>query len=266
MPRTARRKSESSIYHIMARGINHQDIFTDRWDKEKYLNILARYREKIEFDVYAYCLMNNHVHLLIREGNEELSNTMKRIGTSYVYWYNWQYNRKGHLFQDRFRSEPVENEVYFLAVLRYIHQNPVKAGLSREVGLYPWSSYREYTSKKKLVDVDYALSLFDENRDIAVARFKAFNGESNQDQCLEMAEQVKTLSDREVKLVALEKYGVELAFLQQEPPETQREVLRYLRGMEGCSIRQLSHLSGIHPSRIYRASNNPHKGRGLRSL
>jgi len=73
--------------------------------------------------------MGNHVHLLIKEGKEVLSNTMKRIGASYVHWYNWQYNRKGHLFQDRYKSEAVEDDAYFLTVLRYIHQNPLKAGL-----------------------------------------------------------------------------------------------------------------------------------------
>jgi len=129
MPRVARIKSNSKIYHIMIRGINQQNIFSVNEDNEKFIAILAKYHQKSEYEIYAYCLMGNHVHLLIKEGREPISNFMKRIGTSYVSWYNWQYNRKGHLFQDRYKSQPVENDAYFLTVLRYIHQNPLKADL-----------------------------------------------------------------------------------------------------------------------------------------
>ncbi|MEA1940139.1 MAG: transposase [Candidatus Caldatribacteriota bacterium] len=127
----------------MIRGINQQEIFTDDGDYEKFLDILATYRKKIEYEIYAYCLMGNHVHLLIKEGKEAFSNTMKRIGTSYVYWYNW-------------------------------------------------SSYREYTSKTKIVNIDFALSLFfDKKKDKAIEKFKRFNKESNKDQCLEITEKGK---------------------------------------------------------------------------
>ncbi len=182
MPRTARRKSKSKIYHIMIRGINQQNIFADDEDHEKFMDILATHHKKIEYDLYAYCLMSNHVHLLLKEGKEVLSNTMKRIGTSYVYWYNWQYNRKGHLFQDRFKSEVVEDDAYFLTVLRYLHQNPLKAGLTDDIRSYKWSSYQEYTSQKKIVNVDFVLSLFDQERDKAIAKFKRFNNAPNKEQ------------------------------------------------------------------------------------
>ena len=103
MPRVARVKSKSKIYHIMIRGINQQNIFSVDEDYEKFIAILSKYHKKSEYEIYAYCLMGNHIHLLIKEGKEALSNSMKRIGTSYVSWYNWQYNRKGHLFQDRYK-------------------------------------------------------------------------------------------------------------------------------------------------------------------
>ena len=74
--------------------------------------------------------MSNHIHLLLKEGEEDLGTLFKRIGASYVYWYNWKYNRTGHLFQDHFKSEPVEDDTYLLTVLRYIHQNPLKAGIT----------------------------------------------------------------------------------------------------------------------------------------
>ena len=130
MPRTARKKSKSGIYHIIMRGINRQTIFEDEEDCAQFLEALQRYKEKSNYQVYAYCLMGNHVHLLVKIGIELLEQVMRRLCGSYVYWYNNKYQRVGNLFQDRFKSEPVEDDQYFQIVQRYIHQNPVKAGLS----------------------------------------------------------------------------------------------------------------------------------------
>ncbi len=85
--------------------------------------------------------MGNHIHLLLKEEKEELGIIMRRIGSSYVYWYNWKYKRCGHLFQDRYKSEAVEDERYLLTVLRYIYQNPLKAGLVKDIGAYKLSSF-----------------------------------------------------------------------------------------------------------------------------
>ena len=92
--------------------------------------------------LYNYCLMDNHVHLLLETGSEPLSRLMKRIGVRYAAYYKWKYHRTGHLFQDRFRSEAVEDDSYFLAVYRYITLNPVKAGLCEKPGQYPWCGVR----------------------------------------------------------------------------------------------------------------------------
>ena len=143
MPRQARRKSESGIYHIILRGINQQQIFEDEEDSRRFLETLSKYKEQCGYEIYAYCLMGNHVHILLKEGKENLTLVLKRIAGSYVYWYNWKYHRSGHLFQDRFKSEPVEDDAYFLTVIRYIHQNPVKAGICRNVDGYKFSSYNE---------------------------------------------------------------------------------------------------------------------------
>ena len=128
MPRTARTKSESGIYHVMLRGINQQVIFKDEEDNRKFLEVLNDCKAVSGYKLFAYCLMGNHIHLLIKVEKEDLEQIFKRIGGRFVYWYNGKYSRGGHLFQDRYKSEPVETDEYFLAVLRYIHQNPVKAG------------------------------------------------------------------------------------------------------------------------------------------
>jgi len=178
---------------------------------------------------------------------------MKRIGASYVYWYNWQYNRKGHLFQDRYKSEVVENDSYFLTVLRYIHQNPVKAGLTNNIESYKWSSYKEYIKNPRLINPDFALKMFDEDRDKAITRFIRFNKEPNKDKCLEITEKRKTISDKEIRQIVLNKYNIHLASLHNEQPKTQKEILRYLKKSEGTSLRQLSRLTGFTVNKIFRA-------------
>jgi len=164
MPRQARRKSESGIYHIMLRGINQQQIFEDEEDSLRFLETLLKYKEQCGYEIYAYCLMGNHIHILLKEGKENLTLVLKRIAGSYVYWYNWKYRRSGHLFQDRFKSEPVEDDEYFLTVIRYIHQNPIKAGIRRQRDgslisfLSMQRAYRNYSLKKTgLFPVFFAL-------------------------------------------------------------------------------------------------------------
>lgn len=120
MPRRAREKSESGIFHIILRGQNKQIIFEDEEDTEKFLQTIQDCRSKSGFKIYGYCLMGNHVHLLLHELNEKTEIIMRRIGASYVYWYNWKYQRCGHLFQDRYKIEPIKDDRQFFAVLRYI--------------------------------------------------------------------------------------------------------------------------------------------------
>lgn len=236
----------------MIRGINQQNIFSVDEDYEKFIAILTKYHKKIEYEIYAYCLMSNHVHLLIKEEREALPHSMKRIGTSYVSWYNWQYNRKGHLFQDRYKSEPVEDDVYFLTVLRYIHQNPLKAGLTDDIASYQWSSYNEYINQPKTVNIEFALKMFHQERDKAIERFKQFNQEPNNDQCLEVTAKRETLSDKEIRHLVLTKYHVELVTLQNAPTIIQDKVLKYLKELDGCSLRQVSRLTGFTVNKIFR--------------
>jgi REP element-mobilizing transposase RayT len=245
MSRTARIKSSTGIYHIITRGINQQNIFSSDVDYERFLNTLTRYCRKSNCEIYAYCLMDNHIHLLLKEGQEPLATTMKRIGTSYVYYYNWQYNRKGHLFQDRYKSEPVEDDAYFLTVLRYIHQNPVKAGITDDPATYPWSSYTEYTDKVKLVNTSFTLKLFNQDHEKAIEEFISFHHQPNEDKCLDITEKRDTFSDKMIRQLVSKKYNIELAVLSNTKPETQRKVMKYLKELNGCSLRQLSRLTGL---------------------
>ena len=121
MPRCARKQCEINIYHVMLRGINRQNIFEDAEDYGKMLRLLKEYQQVCGYSLFAYCLMSNHMHLLMRPGEEPMEKIFRRLGASYVYWFNTKYGRTGHLFQDRYKSEPVKNDGYFLTVIRYIH-------------------------------------------------------------------------------------------------------------------------------------------------
>lgn len=245
MPRTARIKSSTGIYHIITRGINQQNIFSTDDDYERFLNTTTRYCRKSKCEIYAYCLLDNHIHLLLKEGQEPLATTMKKIGTSYVYYYNWQYNRKGHLFQDRFKSEPVEDDNYFLTVIRYIHLNPIKAGIADNLSSYPYSSYIEYINKTKLINPIFALNMFHQDKDQAIEKFINFHYQPTDDQCLDITEKRETFSDKAIRELVNKKFHLELANLSNVRPEIQKRVLSYLKELNGCSLRQLARLTGF---------------------
>ena len=134
MPRTGRAHSGTGIYHVMLRGINRQDIFEDPEDYWAFIKILSSLQQRLGDDgactcrIYAYCLMPNHVHLLLCEKDWKLGDVVKSVAASYAFFYNKKYGRIGHLFQDRFKSEPCNTPDYFITLFRYIHQNPVITG------------------------------------------------------------------------------------------------------------------------------------------
>ena len=159
--RTERKISRSNIYHVMLRGINRQNIFEDDRDRTCFMTILKECKEISGFRLHAFVLMTNHIHLLIEPADEPLDRIFRRIGTRYAVWYNRKYQRAGHLFQDRFRSENVETDQYFITVLRYILQNPMKAGMESRPGSYRWSSYPAYMQGGgSVTDTQHALEVF----------------------------------------------------------------------------------------------------------
>lgn len=248
MPRAARKKSESGIYHIMLRGINRQIIFEDDEDCEKYLQCLAECKAISGFTLHAYCLMGNHVHLLIQEGREPLEQIFKRIGARYVFWYNWKYKRSGHLFQDRFKSEPVNDDAYFLAVLRYIYQNPIKAGLCKRLAEHRWSSFCELTaaSMPKLTDPGKALEL------LPMAELLVFLAASAEEQFMDLTDDNRLTDGEASELLKKLCRLPSLAAFQQLPREKQEQRIQELSG-HGCSIRQLSRLTGISKAMVEKA-------------
>jgi putative transposase len=256
MPRGARGISESRVYHVMLRGINRQNIFSDDEDRERFIETLIKYKCVSGYKIYGYCLMSNHLHLVIKEEEEEkVSQAIKRIGVSYVYWYNLKYERHGHLFQGRFKSENVEDDRYLLVVLRYIHQNPVKAGIVKEVANYRWSSYAEYVKQRAiLTDIDFVLDIFDANRRRAVEMFEEFMAAENKDKCLDVElVKRKRLSDKNAReLISKLTETGNVQILQQMNKNERDNIIRVLKE-EGASIRQLVRISGLSRRKVEKA-------------
>ncbi len=263
MPRQPRKPSGTGIHHIMMRGINHQNIFEDAEDYYQFISTLERVQ--VLYDdlglpcgtsctIYAYCLMANHFHLLIREREETIGEIVKRIASSYVYYYNHKYLRDGHLFKERFRSEPVNDMEYFATLLRYIHQNPVKAGIVSEVKDYEYSSWGEY-----LGTVEPAFQICNTRTVLKRIPFNDLNNWINDplpnDACY-------LDSDDEL---SFNKYSDEAAWqtikeltgtsnpseFQRLERDRQREALKTLKEL-GASVRQLQRLTGLGRGLIQR--------------
>ncbi|WP_094606419.1 hypothetical protein SPSIL_049640 [Sporomusa silvacetica DSM 10669] len=189
MPRYARIKSQTQIYHIILRGNNREKIFRDEEDKSKIILILENKKKFGEYFLYAYCVMDNHIHLIIKEGNDTIASIVKRIAASYSYYFNKKYKRIGHVFQERFKSENIEDESYLLTAIRYVHQNPIKAGIGTIEG-YKWSSYREYIGiGRKLTDTEEILGILSNAHDQARKEFVRFNQEFISEKFLEVSEE-----------------------------------------------------------------------------
>ncbi|MHB8918486.1 MAG: REP-associated tyrosine transposase, partial [Desulfocucumaceae bacterium] len=193
MPRVSRKLSKTGIYHVMLRGNERRKIFLCDEDRKRFIDILREKGREKEFSVLAYCLMDNHVHLLISEGKDQINRVMKRIGVSYVYYFNKKYKRTGHLFQDRFKSEPIKDDRHLLAAVRYIQNNPVKANMVEEPAQYQWSSYREYlgnkNSERGLTDRDFILKMLSENEEHAIKQFIKFSKEQAKDEFIDIKEE-----------------------------------------------------------------------------
>lgn len=248
--RTARKQSKADIYHVVARGTGQQIIFEDDADCEKFLELLKREVEAGEFELYAWCLMSNHVHMLVHATLETMALRMRRLLSRYAAYFNTRTGRVGHLFQERFLSEPVNDEKYLLTLVRYIHQNPMEAGIAR-VDQYRWSSYQEYLQGHGIGDVSFPLAVFG-----GVKEFERMHetllGEAS---CLDVGDgrPVRALPDAEALVLAQSLLGgVELDSLKTLPVRERNGHLGVLK-RAGFSVRQIARLTGIGRGSIQRA-------------
>lgn len=245
MPRQPRKLSPTGYYHLIVRGIGKQALFEAPEDYAFYLKKLFRFSQEAEVAVCAYCLMENHVHLLVRDEKGRLPAMMKRLGVSYAIYFNQKYARTGHLFQDRYLSEPVSDEPYLLTVFRYILNNPAKAGICPATE-YAWSSYALYDRPDALVDTSIFHALLGGSD-----HYAAFIQTPNEDRCLEC--DFPPRNDEWARAVIQRRFGAQSGTILQGLDRRQRNAaLRELK-RSGLSVRQIERLTGISRNIVQRA-------------
>ena len=266
MPRTARETSHTGVYHAILRGVNKQQIFECSEDYQRFLQVLRTQTLQEEDQqgqkqlphcaIYAYCQMGNHVHLLLKEIGEPIADIMKRIASSYVFYYNHKYDRCGHLFQERFRSQPCDNLHYFVTLLRYIHQNPLKPGLVQDIAEYPWSSWREFIGQEAdpfcATNVVLQRIPLEDLRELIQTPLT----EEEEDGLLdhEPIRKKPTYTDEEIwQLITQESGATNSTHFQALPRPEQKHIL-YLVHEYGIGPRTLSRLTGVSYSVVWRST------------
>ncbi len=248
MPRTTRTKSNTKVYHVILRGNAKQDIFLEKQDYCKFIKEICNTKEKYEYELYAYCLMANHVHLILYDKMDNLSKALQSLTVSYAFYWNKKYERVGHLFQNRFLSKSVETESYLKTLCRYIHQNPNKSGIAK-MEEYPWSSYQEYTSLSKIIDKKQVLILFGMQEQKAVKNFIKFHKinltESKMKDYIEY-EMIGRLTDEEAKKYIEEILGIKnIKQIAQYDIEKRKKTLKKLKNIHGISNLQIARITGL---------------------
>lgn len=249
MPRTARKQSASSIYHVMNRGEGRQIIFEDDADRAFFMRRLDDLVAETHGTLLAWCLLDNHFHLLVGASLDSLKRLMHRLQTGYAGYFNRVHRHDGALFGGRFRSEPVDTDECLMTVVRYIHENPTRAGLGDLD--YRWSSYREYCGDAVHVDSGLVLGVFG-----GIEQFRSFHAADHDDErCLDVVGLPRHgIVDEEARALADNLLGGEgtTASLGGKNRVDRDRGLATLKGA-GLSVRQIQRLTGISLGTISRA-------------
>lgn len=258
MPRAGRKKSHTHVYHVILRGNNREGIFEKDEDKKKFLQILKITKKKYGYALYAYVIMDNHVHLLIDFKEADISVIMQSIAVRYARYFNEQYERVGHVFENRYKSYVVETLSYLKDVLRYIHYNCQKAKMA-SYNSYPWSSYIEYLAEKSyLVDTDFILRIFDVNKEKARKYFEIYHSFQRQDreensEIKEKMKKAKLVSDEEARKIIEKRVGKEkIESILIYNATSRKQLLQKLKNEE-LPYTQIARILGIHRKTVERA-------------
>lgn len=260
MARHSRKKSSLLTYHIVIQGADRQLLFEEEKDYIKYLEILEQFKEECRFQIFAYCLMDNHVHLLIRHPPEySLETIFRKINTTYAVWFNMKYDRTGFVQNGRYFSEPVEDERYLLSVVKYIHFNPTKAGIEPAPGThYPWNSYYDYRIRNNtLTDTSPVYEIVGNYE-----QFVKLHTTMPDQECLEIHQLRKRLPDDVAKDIMYKICGCSNTTEFQKLPYKERKKNILLFKNAGLSIRQTNRLTGIPKGVIERILRDESKTLG----
>lgn len=176
MARRHRLHLPSSTYHVMLRGNDGQPIFFTECDRSRLCLLMQQGVERFGHQIEAFCFMSNHIHIALRVSEISISRIMQHLAFRYARYINWQYKRVGHLFQGRFKSVLVDDEEYLKELVRYIHLNPVRAGIVSNPLEYIWSSHRAYLEQEQIVwlSKDRVLNKFHINKKDAISNYEKY--------------------------------------------------------------------------------------------
>ena len=245
MARQGRKLSGSGYMHVIVRGIGRQLLFEAEEDYAYYLDALEKYSRDLKVSVCAYCLMENHVHLLMYDPEQRIPTLMKKLGVRYSYYFNRKYDRIGPVFGDRYRSEAVEDDSYLLTVYRYILREPEKAGIGK-ASEYRWSSYALYGEKESNVDTGFLEGYVKDRAEHAM-----WIAEENDDECLEYMPP-KHDDAWALKVIRRQLGGQSGTALQGMEKSGRDEALRKLKKAD-LTVRQIERLTGISHGIVQRA-------------
>ena len=246
MTKIVRKFSNSKTYHIMIKEIDNQNIFYDDQDRKVFLNKLLITKKEYDIKFHSYCLMDNHVHMVIRIEKEFLSKAMQVLMIRYVSYFNRKYKRKGPLVQSRFKSKNIEDQRYFLEVCRYVHRNPENAGIAKTED-YEWSSYQEYLTKGNIVDKEILLHYF--NNDIN--EFVQYTKKSEDFKEIAEFEMLSKITDEEflgiiMKIFDIDNVDKVSSFFKILSGEKLAESIKIIRNIKGTNKSQVSRVIRIN--------------------
>ena len=175
MARTGRTISGTGFYHIMVRGINREFTFGQIRERNYFKKILQKHLDEYDIEIHAYCIMSNHAHFILKSKYiNQISFYMSKVLAEYANYYNYKWNRNGHVFQGRFKSECINDARYYWECIRYIHMNPVKAHMTKMPEEYRYSSYKEFKSRKSKLLHENAFKLY-EDRFVGWSEYTEFH-------------------------------------------------------------------------------------------
>ncbi len=259
MSRVKRKLSNSKVYHIILKGVDSQNIFYDNQDRNFFLKQISKTKKEFNYIVYAYCLMINHVHMVISVKDDFLSKSMQSLIIRYVRYFNSKYMRTGTLIQGRFKSKCVENREYFLEVCRYVHRNPEKAGIANTQN-YKWSSYNEYLGVEKIVNKSVLLHYFDDNVNEFIKYTTKLEDVDNWDDYAEY-EIISKLSDEQLSRIIMEKFNIcdikKIAtFFRKRKKEDLSRDIKIIKNIKGAYMTQVSRVIRINRKLVRRFWEN----------
>ena len=258
-------KTVTKTYHVLMRGVNKENLFIDNNDRNLFLDELKKAKEEYQFHIYGYVLMSNHVHLIIYDKNNKLSEIIHKISMKYAMYFNKKYNRVGHVFQNRFKSICIDTEGYLKNLVRYIHRNPEKAGICK-TEMYNWSSYKEYVYGENVANTGFILELFGNNRKKAIKQFLEFNKLEEDEYSDAEFEIEKEMNDKEAKecierilkidnLISIKKYNYEI----------RNAYIYKIYEIKGISAIQIARLLKISKTTIYKILSD-NKNRAINKM